>query len=323
MQRRVKDTILRMNAWGKSGRPFFFMFSYSMDDAVALPVEELEEEGILLATPAYRNCSGPVPAGTFYFRKKPVEYTRYQAAFDHVMKAINRGDTFLLNLTFPTLLETDLSLGRIFSSANARFRLKFKDDFTVFSPEPFIVISDNTIASFPMKGTRDAAIENAEEKLLKDIKEVSEHNTIVDLIRNDLSMVAKKVRVEKFRYVERIRTHERELLQTSSKITGELPADWKERVGDLFMKLLPAGSISGAPKQKTREVIAEAEGYDRGWFTGVFGLFDGSNLESAVMIRFIENNGGQLVFKSGGGITHFSDCRQEYDELVEKVYLPF
>ncbi|MEZ5145862.1 MAG: aminodeoxychorismate synthase component I [Bacteroidales bacterium] len=158
--------------------------------------------------------------------------------------------------------------------------------------------------------------------LMNDPKEIAEHNTIVDLIRNDLSMVAKKVRVKNFRYIDRIQTHERELLQTSTEITGELPADWNEHVGDILFRMLPAGSISGAPKQKTVEIIEEAEGYDRGYFTGVFGYFDGQNLESAVMIRFIEKQGEELWFKSGGGITSFSQCKKEYQELIEKVYVP-
>jgi len=173
-----------------------------------------------------------------------------------------------------------------------------------------------------MKGTIDAGIQNAEKELLTNIKEVSEHNTIVDLIRNDVSMVAKKVSVEKFRYVETIKTHEKELLQTSSIISGELPENWREHIGESLFKLLPAGSISGAPKQKTIEIIEKAEAYNRGYFTGVFGYFDGQNLDSAVMIRFIEQQGDNLIFKSGGGVTSFSECKQEYVELIDKVYVP-
>jgi len=192
----------------------------------------------------------------------------------------------------------------------------------VFSPETFVTIRGNIITGFPMKGTIDASVKDAEKVLLNDIKEVSEHNTIVDLIRNDLNMVSKKVKVEKFRYIDRIKTHERELLQTSSQISGELSSDWRERVGDILYKILPAGSISGAPKKKTLEIIQEVEGYERGWFTGVFGYFDGFNLESAVIIRYIEKSGDKLTFKSGGGITSFSKCEKEYQELIEKVYVP-
>jgi len=84
---------------------------------------------------------------------------------------------------------------------------------------------------------------------------------------------------------------------------------------------LPAGSVSGAPKHKTLEIIKKAENYERGYFTGVCGYFDGKNLDSCVMIRFIEQKNG-LVFKSGGGITANSIAQNEYQELINKVYVP-
>jgi para-aminobenzoate synthetase component 1 len=65
------------------------------------------------------------------------------------------------------------------------------------------------------------------------------------------------------------------------------------------------------------------EGYDRGFYTGVFGVFDGQSLRSGVMIRFIEKEGNTLYYKSGGGITIDSDASSEYEELVDKIYLPF
>jgi para-aminobenzoate synthetase component 1 len=142
------------------------------------------------------------------------------------------------------------------------------------------------------------------------------------LIRNDLSLVAKNVKVDKFRYVEKIRTNNKSLLQVSSRISGELPGNYEENIGSILFDLLPAGSISGAPKKKTLEIINEAENYKRGYYTGVFGVFDGKNLDSAVMIRFIERVGEELYFKSGGGITYMSKPEQEYQELIDKVYVP-
>ena len=323
MAQAVKDTIKRMNLMGEKGQPFVFIIDYRREKALVFSPGELEKEGIALVGPGFSNTGDGERPVNPVFRKHPIDYGRYRKAFDRVMEAIRRGDTFLLNLTFPTQLETNLTLEEIFLASRAKFRLKFRERFVVFSPEPFVIIRGNSIFSYPMKGTADASVEGSEQMLLTDIKEVSEHNTIVDLIRNDLSMVAKKVRVTRFRYVERVVTHDRDLLQTSSEISGVLPPDWPGRVGDILVRILPAGSISGAPKQKTMEIIEEVEGYERGWFTGIFGYFDGRNLESAVMIRYIEQGGEGLVFKSGGGITHFSDCRQEYEELVSKVYLPF
>jgi para-aminobenzoate synthetase component 1 len=70
------------------------------------------------------------------------------------------------------------------------------------------------------------------------------------------------------------------------------------------------------------EIIEQAEIYERGFYTGIFGWFDGENLDSAVMIRFIEQKGDKLIFKSGGGITSQSQVEKEYEELIQKVYVP-
>jgi len=86
--------------------------------------------------------------------------------------------------------------------------------------------------------------------------------------------------------------------------------------------LLPAGSITGAPKNKTVEIIRSTETYERGFYTGVFGVFDGCNMDSAVMIRFIERTPEGYVYKSGGGITAFSKVEDEYNEILEKIYVP-
>jgi para-aminobenzoate synthetase component 1 len=311
-----------MNKWGAERLPFVFIIDYALEKPLLFHLSELEQNDVRLHLPSLPYKELPGTLNDFTFIKHPMAYDRYVEAFHLVQKAIHRGDTFLLNLTFPTRIETNLTLHQIFLHSQAPFKLKYKNDFVVFSPEAFITIQDGIISGFPMKGTVDAALENAQAFLMKDAKEIAEHNTIVDLIRNDLSMIAEQVRVEKFRYIDRIKTHERELLQTSSHIRGKLPSDWNERLGDILFRILPAGSISGAPKPKTMDIIQEAEGYDRGYFTGIFGYFDGQNLESAVMIRFIENHGDQFWFKSGGGITSFSECEKEYRELIEKVYVP-
>jgi para-aminobenzoate synthetase component I len=144
---------------------------------------------------------------------------------------------------------------------------------------------------------------------------------VVDLLRNDLSIVAKDVRVEKFRYVQTIEAGEKKLLQVSSHISGHVGADWHENIGNILKSLLPAGSISGAPKKSTLEIIEEVEAYERGYFSGVFGVYDGEKLDSGVMIRFIEKTQDGYIYKSGGGITLDSDAQSEYNELLDKIYL--
>jgi len=197
-----------------------------------------------------------------------------------------------------------------------------KDQFVVFSPEIFIRIEDYRITGFPMKGTIDAAIPEAEKIILEDKKEFYEHNTIVDLIRNDLAMVATGIRVNRFRYIERLHTNRKDLLQVSSEISGVLPANFLSQLGEIIFTLLPAGSVTGAPKGKTLQIIRNTETSDRGFYTGICGYFDGNSLDSAVMIRFIENTKKGMTFRSGGGITALSNVNDEYRELIDKVYVP-
>ena len=173
-----------------------------------------------------------------------------------------------------------------------------------------------------MKGTIDASVENASRQIMEDTKEIAEHNTIVDLIRNDMSLVAENVTVEKFRFLSHINAKNRNLWQVSSEITGDLPENYSEKIGDILAAMLPAGSVTGAPKKKTLQIIDETEGYERGYYTGIFGIFDGKNLDSCVLIRFIEIENDNLIYKSGGGITFLSNAENEYDEMLKKVYVP-
>ena len=116
-----------------------------------------------------------------------------------------------------------------------------------------------------MKGTIDASLPDACRLLMDDRKEAAEHATIVDLIRNDLSMVSEQVTVTRYRYCDCLETNKGPILQTSSEICGVLPEDYLSHIGDILFRLLPAGSITGAPKPKTMEIIAEAENYERGF----------------------------------------------------------
>jgi para-aminobenzoate synthetase component 1 len=246
----------------------------------------------------------------------------YQKAYELVQKNIQAGNTYLTNLTFPTALTMPWTLREIYNMAAANYKLWIRDKFVVFSPEPFVKIANGQISTFPMKGTIDGSIPGAREILEADLKEKAEHATIVDLLRNDLNLVAERVGVERYRYFEKVHTGAGDLYQTSSHIRGVLPSNYQERLGDILFKLLPAGSVTGAPKKKTVEIIKSAEPFDRGYYTGVFGIFDGIKLESAVSIRFIEQQEKGLVYKSGGGITTFSKMEAEYQELLHKVYLP-
>lgn len=313
----------RMNELGSKRIPFIFVIDFEMVKPKVFTLAEAMEDHIfyqisdLQKSPPSLETSGKID-----WKVEPIPFCAYQKGFDHAMQNILHGNSYLLNLTYPTLVRTQLSLEALYTISRAKYKLCFPGDFLVFSPETFVKISGNRISTYPMKGTIDASIPDAAQSLMGDPKELAEHYTIVDLMRNDLSMVAEHIEVVKFRYLEKIETAGGGLLQTSSEITGDLPADWSGRLGDILFRLLPAGSVSGAPKKKTVEIIQASEAGPRGFYTGVFGYFDGDSLDSAVMIRFIEQAGDRLYFRSGGGITARSHAEKEYQELIDKVYVP-
>ena len=311
-----------MNKLGKNKRPFLFIIDFEFKKAIIIPKEQLNTDKIKFSFNNSTNSKDKTSENKYNFKKIPVIFYEYKTAFNKIQEEIIKGNTYLLNLSSKTEINTTASLSDIYKYSKAPYKLWFNDEFVVFSPEIFIKIKDNKISAYPMKGTIDADIPDAENIIIKDKKEIAEHYTIVDLIRNDLNIVAKKVKVEKFRYIDKITTNNKNLLQVSSKVTGILPENHNEQLGNIFEKLLPAGSISGAPKKKTIEIIKSVEDYDRNFYTGIAGYFDGKNLDSFVMIRFIEKQEDKLFFKSGGGITSMSDVKSEYNEMIDKVYIP-
>ena len=270
----------------------------------------------------FRPSFSAKPANSIHWQPSAESFYSYQRSFNIVRQNILAGNSFLTNLTCRTPVDTNLTLKDIYYHSKAIYKLWVKDTFTVFSPEIFVRIHQGKISSYPMKGTIDASIPSAAQLLMNDPKEAAEHATIVDLIRNDLSMVANQVSVSRYRYIDTLQTNQGAILQTSSEIQGVLPENYPEHLGELIFRLLPAGSITGAPKKKTMQIIREAETYDRGFYTGIMGYSDGINLDSAVMIRFVEQEGEKMYFKSGGGITCQSDAESEYNEMKQKVYVP-
>ncbi|WP_294310557.1 aminodeoxychorismate synthase component I [uncultured Chryseobacterium sp.] len=303
--------------------PYFFIIDFLTENVDIFQEHEIEKSGLLID---FQNFS---TAKTDHPLQKKVEWKSYpetrehfKAGFDKVQKNIRLGNSYLVNYTRKTKIETNLTLEEIFFHSSAKYKVLYKDFFVFFSPETFVKITDGNISTYPMKGTIDASLDNAAEILKNDKKEKAEHYTVVDLLRNDLSMVADEVKVDKFQYIDFIKTKQKDLYAMSSEISGKLKPEFEGKLGSIMKTLVPAGSILGAPKPKTMEIILKAEGYDRGYYTGVCGWFDGKNTDSCVMIRFIEKEGESLYFKSGGGITHMSVLEDEYQEMKNKIYVP-
>lgn len=303
--------------------PYFFVIDFLSENVEIYKENEIDKSGLIIDFQNFSTIKKkhPVPQN-IEWKSFPETKESFKTGFDKVQKNIRLGNSYLVNYTRKTKIETNLTLEEIFYHSNAKYKLFYKDFFVFFSPETFVKIIDGKILTYPMKGTIDASIENAAEILKNDKKEKAEHYTVVDLLRNDLSMVADDVKVDRFQHIDFIKTQQKDLYAMSSEISGELKPEFDGKVGSIMQKLLPAGSILGAPKPKTLEIILEAEGYDRGYYTGVCGWFDGKNVDSCVMIRFIEKDGDQLYFKSGGGITHMSKLEDEYQEMKNKIYVP-
>ncbi|MBK5195387.1 MAG: aminodeoxychorismate synthase component I [Proteiniphilum sp.] len=313
----------RMNEAGQKRQPFLFGVEFEMKRGFFL-VDPMSQQEVLFNINGFGNTPPP-PETTppHHFESRPEDFHTYSERFRVVRNGLSRGDSYLTNLTISTPIRTSLTLQEIFSYSKAIYRFCIPGMMVCFSPECFVTMSRGRIATFPMKGTIDAAIPNAREIILNDHKESAEHNTTVDLLRNDLSRIATEVKVSRFRYIDELQTSNGTILQVSSEIEGSLPDNYREQLGTLFFALLPAGSVSGAPKRATLELIRRAEKEPRGYYTGVAGYFDGERLESFVMIRYIEQQGSDLFFRSGGGITANNICRNEYREALQKVYLPF
>ncbi len=309
----------RINRWGKERIPFVFLIDFELKKPLLYPLSDCPKE-------LKYNFDGK---SNYHFTKnsitvpnlkaESVDFYRFKKKFDQSQKYLNRGDTYLINLTDKSHIQSNLNFEELFVASNSKYTIWLKDEFISFSPETFVTIKKDIISTYPMKGTIEHRGDYSKKELIDNLKEQSEHATVVDLLRNDLSRVSKKVTVEKYRYYEVLHTSEKPIGQISSKIIGHLDKDYHSRLGDILFNLLPAGSICGAPKDKTVHLIGEIEEEPRGYYTGVAFYFDGKDLDSCVMIRYIdkENN-----FRSGGGITSMSILEDEYQELKNKVYVP-
>ncbi|MCJ8497300.1 aminodeoxychorismate synthase component I [Chryseobacterium salipaludis] len=313
----------RMDRFSAREQPFFFLIDFEVQQVEVYSPDELKETGICVQFAGFQNTEVSAPSDQeIVLKSVPSSFQEYQKGFEIVQQHLQQGNSYLINYTCESPVTLNTSLKTLFGASAAKYKIYAPGRFVCFSPETFVQIRDNTISTEPMKGTIEADLENAAAQLLENKKETAEHYTVVDLLRNDLSHVADDVTVQNFRRLDLIKTAQKDLLAMSSEITGQLRPEFCGKIGSVLQELLPAGSVLGAPKKKTLEIIKEAESHDRGFYCGIAGYFDGHNLDSCVMIRFIEARKGNLFFKSGGGITHLSTAEEEYEEMKNKIYVP-
>ena len=189
------------------------------------------------------------------------------------------------------------------------------------SPETLVKLEDGVLHTFPLAGTRPRGRskeedEALERELLKDEKELAEHNMLVDLGRNDLGRISKfgTVSVEKLRSVERY-SH---VMHIGSTVRGEIRDD-KDAL-DAISAVLPAGTLSGAPKIRACQLIGELENNKRGIYGGAIGYIDSSgNMDTCIAIRIAYKKNGRVFIRSGAGIVADSVPETEYQECLNKA----
>ena len=312
-----------INKAASQGTPFFFAINYEMSEGLFIENPMTQSEILFHFNGTINKSSTELSCQEAELVIYPISEKGYQSNFDVMQLGLKTGEIDVVNLTVSTPISTNIDCREIFFRSRSPYKIYVPGKFVCFSPERFIKIENGKISSNPMKGTIDTSVPNAEQVILNDPKEITEHTITTQLIVEELKSVANKVRIKRFRYIDRIELANRTLLQVSSEIEGELPHDYMSRMGDILFSLLPAGSVTGSPKTKAEEYISRAENDPRGYYCGIAGYFDGKTLDTTVLIRFIEINNGNIFFRSGGGITSDSICDKEYQEVLNKIYLPF
>ena len=252
----------------------------------------------------------------------------YRAMVERAKHYIREGDIFQIvlsnRLSAPfsgTLLDTYRIL-RTTNPSPYMFYFSGTDvEVAGASPETLVKLEDGVLHTFPLAGTRprgktDAEDKALEEELLADEKELAEHNMLVDLGRNDLGKISKfgSVQVESLHTIERY-SH---VMHIGSTVRGEIRDD-KDAL-DAVEAVLPAGTLSGAPKIRACQLIGELEGNKRGIYGGAIGYIDFTgNVDTCIAIRIAYKKNGQVFIRSGAGIVADSVPDKEYEECINKA----
>ncbi len=270
-----------------------------------------------------------IPHGklTSEFRKL-FDKEQYCAMVEKAKHYIYEGDIFQVVLSNRLDADFDGSLldaYRVLRATNPSPYMFFfsSDDMEIAgaSPETLVKLENGTLHTFPLAGTRPRGATDEEDKrleteLLHDEKELSEHNMLVDLGRNDIGKISKfgSVEVEKYMSIERY-SH---VMHIGSTVRGEI-RDNKSAL-DAVDAILPAGTLSGAPKLRACEIINELENNKRGVYGGAVGYIDfRGNLDTCIAIRLAFRKNGRVFVRSGAGIVADSVPENEFNECINKA----
>ncbi|MCC8101180.1 MAG: anthranilate synthase component I [Clostridiales bacterium] len=253
---------------------------------------------------------------------------KYKGMVEKAKHYIREGDIFQVVLSNPMQADAEGSLFdayRLLRTSNpSPYMFYFSSDdmeLVGASPETLVKLEDGTLHTFPLAGTRprgatDEEDQRLEEELLADEKELSEHNMLVDLGRNDIGKISEigTVQVEKYLSIERY-SH---VMHIGSTVAGQIRKDCD--AVDAVDSILPAGTLSGAPKLRACQIIDELEGRKRGVYGGAIGYLDfAGNLDTCIAIRLAFKKNGRITIRSGAGIVADSVPDKEFEECCNKA----
>lgn len=260
--------------------------------------------------------------------KPAFDEATYSKMIEKSKHYIHEGDIFQVVLSNPIRAKATGSLldtYRVLRASNpSPYMFYFSSDdieLAGASPETLVKVEDKTVRTFPLAGTRPRGKtkeedEALEKELLADEKELAEHNMLVDLGRNDMGRICKvgSVAVEQYLGIERYS----QVMHIGSTVVGEL-AEGKDAV-DAMNAILPAGTLSGAPKFRACEIIEELENSKRGVYGGALGYLDFTgNMDVCIAIRLVYKKNGEICIRSGAGIVADSNPIKEYEECKNKA----
>lgn len=265
----------------------------------------------------------------FIYTKPRLTYKQYEKDILRIKEQIEQGNTYEVNYTYDYDVITDCDEFALYQNLlreqKTQYNAFIKNDYETilsYSPELFFELCKNKILTKPMKGTvkRGTTLleDEANKEFLKnDIKNRAENVMIVDLLRNDLSKIAKTGTVKVPKLFE-IETH-KTLHQMTSEITAEL--DENTTLYEILKAIFPCGSITGAPKISTMEIIDRAEKGRRNVYCGAIGFLSPEKTVFSVPIRILQKNADKKTYKYrvGGAIVWDSDIKDEWEETVTKT----
>lgn len=269
------------------------------------------------------------PRDVFLFPRPKISFEEYKKGFNDIKKEISLGNTYEVNYTIDFEIETEYNSEEIYNyflkyqktPYNALIKNKYEEVIS-FSPELFFKKKGSKIFTKPMKGTIERGKTPKEDleniKFLKnDIKNRAENIMIVDLLRNDLGRISQigSVKVPKLFDIE---TH-----KTLHQMTSEIEATLKEDITlyKIFESIFPCGSITGAPKISTMDIIDKVETGKRNIYCGAIGIIHKDFCEFSVPIRILQNTTDEntYTYRAGGAIVWDSDVKNEWEEAILKT----